>query len=355
MSFKRFFKKREPLLAIDIGSTAVRLLELDTSSSQPKVLNVAAASLSGKVFSNYSVSNGQEVAERIGDLLKVHGFTTTKRVALAVPGPSVFTKRIKVPRLRPEELAATIRFEAVNFIPHNIEAVKLDSHVLGVSGKKQLDVLVAAVKNEIIDSFVHCISLANLEVAVVDVDFFAMQNAFEMAYPELLDKNIALLDIGGRYSGINICKQGKSLLTGDVSVGGKFVTEAIMDEFGLSISDAEEKKLEGDAANKELSEVISNNIGQMTSEINRQLTLLWNSAGLEESIDKIFVTGGGSELPGLIDALAKKTDVECERMDCFRHMSIEDSLKERISKFSSSMSIAAGLALREPEDKIALS
>jgi len=356
MNFRRFFKKSEPLLAVDIGSTAVRLLELDASSAQPKIINAASASLSGKVFSNYSISNGQEVADRIRELIKANSMSSGKRVAVALPGPSVFTKRIKVPKMKGDELSANIRFEAVNFIPHNIDAVKLDYHVLGPSGQKQLDVLVIAVKNEIIESFVNCIALADLEVAVVDVDCFAMQNAFETAYPDLLNQNVALLDIGGRYSGINIVKEGKSLLTGDVSVGGKFLTEAIMTELGFSAAEAEEKKMnfvKNEEEDGPLASLIAGNIGQMTSEINRQLTLLWNSAGIEESIDKIVVTGGGSELPGLVEALAKKTDVACEKLDCFEKMIVSDELKTKLSGRSSAMTVAAGLGLREPDDKVA--
>ena len=155
MKFGDLFNKSESLLSIDIGSSGIKLLELDITADTPVLQNVAFSPFTGEVDSNNQLSKTEKVAEQLNAQLEANGIGD-KRVATAMPGPSVFTKKIKMPKTNLTELASNIQFEAGNFIPHNIEAVKLDYHLVGESGKNQYDVLVVAVKNEIVESFADC-------------------------------------------------------------------------------------------------------------------------------------------------------------------------------------------------------
>jgi type IV pilus assembly protein PilM len=361
--FSSIFKKREPLVAVDIGASGIKLVELDIAGDKPRLLNIGVAALSGEVFSNNTIVKPEKIAEQITALLEANSIGD-KRVITAVPGPAVFTKKIKMAKMDAAELASNVMLEAGNFIPHNIDNVKIDYHVIGESGRSQLDVLVVAVKDEILDSFLSCFSLAGLEVAIVDVDHFAIQNMFEMSHPELVAKTVALVNMGARYSSINICKAGHSLFTGDVAVGGKVFTDAIVETMGVSAEQAENLKRKGgsavsgskaasDAMADAVQEVIDRNIEYAAGELNRQLSFFWNASGADESIDSILLSGGGCLVPGLVEELSEKTGIPCQLVDPLSGIDTGDSFDAAyLKEIGPLMSVAIGMGIRSPGDKV---
>lgn len=348
-------KKQHSFLAVDIGSSSLKFLELSTSGEKPTLLKLDMKQLSGEVFSNNMITNASRVAEAVNAFVEEND-CTGKRVVTAVPGPAVFTKRIKMAHMDLADLEASIQMEAANFIPHNISAVKLDFHILGEAGKNQLDVLIVAVKNEIIDSFSDAMSLAGLDLGIVDVDYFALQNAFEANYPEMTTKNVAIINMGYRYSSINICKNGQTLFTGDISTGSKHFTDTLVEIFGVTPEEANKLK-RGESSDSKLkeaaSDILQKSVEQVAADFNRQLTFFWNASGSDEGIDAIFLTGGGSLTPGFVEALGEKTTVECKKLDPFKEVEIDPSIGEdRAKSLAPYMGVAFGLGLREYGDKI---
>jgi type IV pilus assembly protein PilM len=349
------FNKEESLVAVDIGASSIKLLELDVSTEPPTLVNVGIAPLTFDGFNNNLIARVPEVAEQITSLMEANGISD-KRIAIAMPGPAVFTKKIKVPKMDIAELGPHIQFEAANFIPHNVNAVRLDYHILGESGKNHLDVLVAAIKNEIIDSFLDTFGAAGLEVAVVDVDYFAVQNMFELSYPELIESSVGLVNIGARYSSINICRDGESIFTGDIPVGGKVFTDSLAEGIGVSAEEAEALKRARDKSSpyyQMLKEILEKNIEYIASELNRHLSFFWNASGAEEGIDRILISGGGALVPGLPRALTDKTGIECSLLNPFRgvdHSGDFDS--EYLKEIGPQMAVAIGLGLREAGDRV---
>ena len=356
-SFRNLFKKKEYLLSIDIGSTGIKLIELDCSGEKPKLLNIGISPLTEDIFSNNVIVKAEKVAEQLSALLESNK-VGDKRVVTAMPGPSVFTKKIKMQRMDPSELASNVHLEAGNFIPHNVDAVKLDYHILGESGKNQLDILVAAVKDEIIDSFVNTLALAGLQTAVVDVDHFALQNMFEMGYPEEREKTVALINMGARYSSINILRNGESLFTGDIPVGGKLFTDSLVQELGIK-ADAAEKIKHGQTVSDvdpvHAKEIVDKNVEYVASEFNRQLSFFWNASGAEEGIDKIMLCGGGSLVAGVLEELAEKTGIECVRADPLKGIEVGEGFDEAyLAEISPLMGVSVGMAIRQPGDRMVL-
>ena len=349
-----FFSKAEALLAVDIGSSGVKMLELDLAGDKPRLVTLGFAPLAEEVFSNNLLGRPEPVAERLTQLLESNA-VGDKRVVTAMPGPGVFTKRVTMPAAAPNELRSNIQFEAGSFIPHNIEEVRLDYHVIGSAGKGKIDVLVVAVKNEVIDSFSGCLSLCGLEAAVVDVDYYALQNMFELSYPEFVSGTTALVNIGARYSSINICRGGQSLFTGDITVGGKVFTEAIAQETGVALADAENVKRafsKGQTTDEQVKEIIDRTVEQVASELNRQLSFFWNASGAEDGIERIMVTGGGALVPGLVEELREKTGVDCVVIDPFRGIEMGEEVDQQyLKELAPLMSICVGMGIRQPGDK----
>ncbi len=354
MGLANLFKKNEALLALDIGSHALKLVEIDTSGATPRLVNAVTQPLKHDVYSNNIITKGEEASDEIHSLLESHDIEP-KRVVTAMPGPSVFTKKIKLQKMPLADLKTNIQFEAGNFIPHNIDAVKLDFHILGETGKNQLDVLVVAVKNEIINSFTDAIALAGLDTAIVDVDYFALQNVFEFNYPEVAEETVALINMGSRYSSINICKGGVTLFTGDMSIGGKQVSETLEGELGMSEKDADEAKEKAYAgdADARVDDVLSQSAQQIAEEFNRQLSFFWSASGSEEGIDKIFLTGGGSLIKGLTEQLAEKTGLDTEQLRSLKEIDYTEVFDDQEAKsYEPLLSVALGLGIRESGDKI---
>lgn len=354
MGLFKFFNKKEALLSLDIGSTGIKLLEFDLSNEKPLLVNLGFAPFAADVFSGNTIGRPEQVAEQLSSLLETNGISG-KRVVTAVPAPSVITKRITMPRQSLAELSAAIQFEAANFIPHNIDAVRLDFHVLGETPQGQLEVLVVAVKNEVIESYLECLSLAGLDAAVVDVDYFAVQNMYELTHPTALSRSAVLLNVGARYSTINVCREGSSLFTADVPVGGRTFTEYLVEEMSVSETEAENLKrscVDRETAPAEVLELLDQKLDFVITEINRQLGFFWNASGSEEEIDRIYVSGGGSLVPGFLEELREKTGLEAVRLDPFEGIERGSSLDaQSVSELGPVMGVCVGLGIRHAGDR----
>lgn len=355
MGLARLFGKQEVLLALDIGSTGIKLIELDPKGDRPRLINIAVAPVNEEVFVGHVLSKGDRIVEKIAGLMQANE-VSAQRAAIAMPGPSVFTKRIKIPKLSPMEISSHVQLEAGSFIPHDVDDVKIDFHVVGATGRNQLEVLVVAVKNEVIDGYLNTLQMAGIQVALVDADYFALQNCFELGYPDLLNETVALVNIGNRYTSINICSKGQSLLTGTIAVGGRLFTDSIVEVLGVSLSEAEElKKLRGKGSEFEADvvDVLDRRVEYMAVEFNRQLSLFWNSFSSGDGIDRIMLSGGGSLLDGLVGELQEKTGVNCESFDPLRGVEVGNSFDQQyIADLKPLMAVAVGLGVRWPGDKV---
>ncbi len=355
MVFKNFFKKTESLVALDIGASSVKLIELDVKGDMPRLVNISMAPLAGDVFANNAIVKCDKVAEQIAALLEA-STVGERRVVSALPAPSVFTKKITVEKGTLADIASTIEFEAAGFIPHNVNNVKMDFHIVSEVGNNQLEVLVVAVKNEVVDSYLETLSLAGLEAAVLDIDYFALQNMFEMNYPELLTGVNALVNIGTRYSSINIVKSGNSLFTGDIPLGGKYFTDVIAQQMGITQDEAEKlkkKAMVDESAEDALQDVLAQGAEHISSELNRQLSFFWNASGADEGVDKVLLAGGGSLVPGLVRTIREKTDLECEAINPFKGLEVGDGIeKSSLDMLAPFMSVCVGLGARQPGDKV---
>lgn len=182
-----------------------------------------------------------------------------------------------------------------------------------------------------------------------------MQNCFEMGYPELADKTVALIHMGARYSAINICHQGQSLFTGDIGVGGKLFTDAICQELGVTADIGEQYKQGNEVPSSDvevIKQVLEQKIEYVASEFNRQLTLFWNASGAEEGIETLLLTGGGSLVEGLSEALGEKTGMRVERLDPYKGLQVDEQFdRDELDRLSPHVAVCVGLAVRQLGDK----
>ena len=240
-----------------------------------------------------AVMDAGRVVEAIKELLAPQQ-VKTKEVVLSVSGSSVIIKRIAVSDMSDEELSESIKWEAEQYIPFSIDDVNVDFQKLGPGAQEgQADVLLVAVKKDKINDYVNLVKEAGLEPVVLDVDAFALANMYELNYEQEAGI-IALLNIGASVMNINILKDGTSIFTRDITVGGNRYTEALQREFGLTYEDAEKVK-RGEAVDGADTEQIAGVMASVTEDIvaetQRSLDFFRSTTGSEQ-VSRVLVSGG---------------------------------------------------------------
>ena len=232
-----FRSKKQAMLGLDISTTAVKLLELSRSSSRNgmryQVEAYAVEPLQANAVVEKNIADVEAVGQAIKNVVKRAG-TNTKQAVVAVSGSAVITKTITMPAsLSDKEMENQIQLEADQYIPYPLEEVNLDFGVLGVSEKnpEMVDVLLAASRSENVDDRVAALEMAGLTAAVVDVEAYAMENAFSQIVDQLPEGSeeltIAIADIGATITTLNVLHAGKIIYTREQNFGGKQLTEEI--------------------------------------------------------------------------------------------------------------------------------
>lgn len=347
-------KKNERFLSVDIGTSFIKVLELDMLSNPPRLVTVGVAPTPPNSMNSNTIMKPEQVGSQLRALLQANAIHTNK-ATIGIPGPSAFTKKITIGLSSLKDLEANIIFEAGNYIPHKIEAVHLDYQVLRTNGRSTMDVLLVAVKNEIVKSFLDTLQQAGLEPAIADVDYFALENMFEINYPEESKKTIALVNIGARYSSVNILQESQSLFTGDVGVGGRLYTDALCETLGMQAAEAEQAKAGKISENHDpnlVGETLDRITEHIASELHRQIGFFWNASATDRAIEAIYICGGSAQMASLLEELSVKAGLPCHVIDPFRKIGgLENFEKEFLNELAPSMGVSVGLASRRFGDK----
>ena len=342
------------LVGLDIGSSSVKAVELAGKAGSLSLVNLGFEGLQPDTVVDGQIMELTDVSGVISGVFTKHQFKTD-RVAAGVSGSSVIVKNIIVPQMTREELEGSIDWHAEEHIPFEISDVSLDYQVVG-SGSDSLHVLMAACKRDFVASIKQAIQLAGKLPTIIDVNAFALQNCYEVNYEPQADQTVALLNVGASTMNINIVQGVRSVFTRDVSFGGNQYTALLQKELGLTFEQAEQVKRGGqqpaDSEPRDLNEVFESVSEVLALEI--QKTFDFYRATSEEgegTVQKIFLSGGGSKLPGLADFLATRFEVTVEHFDPFRKIKIDARRfdPEYLREVVPEMAVAVGLALRGVE------
>jgi len=342
--------KPKGLVGLDIGSSSVKAVELKKKGAAYELLNLGVEPLGQDTVVDGAIMDALSVSSAIEKIFTENKIKT-RNVATAVSGHSVIVKRITVGAATPEELDNAIPYEAQQHIPFDMADVNLSYQPLGPAPTGTgTEVMLVAVKREKILNHTNVLSQAGKTPAVVDIDAFALQNAFEVNYEPSPELMVALLNIGASIMNINIVRGGAPLFTRDVSVGGNQYTDTLQKELDLSFEDAEKLKQGQEVANispearaphiRSVSEILLLEI-QKTFDFFRQTTST-------ENIQQIYVAGGTAKVEGLVDLLKEEFNLPVEIMNPFQKVSINPSKFDvnYINEIGPRMSVAVGLALR---------
>jgi len=348
-----FSRKIEPI-ALDIGSTFIKLVQLKGSGKSYSLAKFGMVPLPAEVIVEGAVMDANRVSEAIKELLVAQKIKT-KEVVLSVSGSSVIIKRISIADMTDEELAESIKWEAEQYIPFSIDDVNVDFQKLGPGAAEgQADVLLVAVKKDKINDYVNLVKDAGLEPVVVDVDAFALANMCELNY-EVEAGITALLNIGASVMNINILRDGVSIFTRDITVGGNRYTEALQRDASLSYDDAEKIKrgetVEG-ADRDQLNGIIATVTEDIVGEIQRSFDFFRSTTG-SDKVSRVLLSGGCAKISQFTRVLSERLEIPVDIINPFKNIKVDPKYFEAgfISDAAPLAAIAVGLAMRRPSDR----
>ena len=348
-----FSRKIEPI-ALDIGSTFIKLVQLKGSGKSYSLSKFGMVPLPAEVIVEGAVMDANRVSEAIKELLASQKIKT-KEVTLSVSGSSVIIKRVSIADMTDEELAESIKWEAEQYIPFSIDDVNVDFQKLGPGATEgQADILLVAVKKDKINDYVNLVKDAGLDPVVVDVDAFALSNMYELNY-ETEAGITALLNIGASVMNINILRDGISIFTRDITVGGNRYAEALQRDAGLSYEDAEKIKrgervesADGDQVRGIMTSVTEDIVG----EIQRSFDFFRSTTG-SDRVNRVLVCGGCAKIPDFTRVLSERTEIPVEIINPFKNVKVDPKHFDAalISDAAPLAAVAVGLAMRRPGDR----
>jgi len=332
---------------LDIGTTAIRLVELKGSGPVKTLVRYASAPVDIKASQSEAAVDQQKLVEAIRNLL-TEANVTSRNVAVGIPSQKVFTTVVDIDRLPPDELAKTIRFQADSLIPTPLDESKIDWAMIGdsPSDKSKVEVLLSSVPNSFIEKRLEMLESLGLNVIAFEPDNLAISRALlapDVTVPQMV------VDIGNTSTDLVIVMNGAPRLTRSIPTGSDAIVRAAMQNLNIDAAQAEQfvfkfglskDKLEG-----QVHQAIIGTVEMLMTEIDKSLKF-FGARYTDSKIDRIVVTGGASTLPEFPLFLANKTRMNVEIGNCWRNVSFAANRQNELLAVSNHFGVAAGLAER---------
>jgi len=348
-----------PVIGLDIGSSSIKVVQLKQIKNGYKLANFGMAAIPPEAIVDGALMNTTAIVEVLKNLLSKAKIKGTEAV-IGLSGHSVIIKMISMPIMNQEELEDAIHLEAEQYIPFDINDVELDATILNPTSTVvgQMDVVLVAAKKEMIQDYSAVVSEAGLSPSVIDVNVYALQNAFEINYEIPKNDTILLCNIGASVANLNIITKGFSSFTRDIPIGGNQITEEIQRQLGLSFEEAEALKLgEGLAGKdpqmfKKRDEIIGSVAANMAVELQRSVDF-YTAATADSHISRLYICGGCSKVAVLLDALELRLGIPVEAFNPFKKVQIDASRfdSEYLKNVAPMAAVCIGLGSRKAGDR----
>ncbi|HTR56096.1 MAG TPA: type IV pilus assembly protein PilM [Kofleriaceae bacterium] len=343
-------------IGLDIGSSSVKAVQLRKKGASWSLQAFGMQPLVPQTIVDGTIMDQGSVTMAIRELwgrLKLR----QKDVAIAIAGHSVIIKKIAVPMMRPDELAANIRNEAEHHIPFGRDDVEIDYHVTNPqTASGQTELLLVAAKKEVVSDYVQVVRDASLAPLVVDVAAFAGQNGFEANYTLDPRETVVIINIGAAISNINIVRAGVSLFTRDVTIGGNAFTEEIQKQMGIAADEAEAYKVGGTQTEdgvvpQEVLHTMEGVSEVMAGEFQRSLDFFLATTA-DANVTRIVLAGGSAKVSSLHRAIERRSRLPLEVADAWKRIEIDPALDRMyLAAHSPEALVGVGLAMRAGGDK----
>ena len=340
------FGRKKTTVGLDIGSGLIKVAVIDHSKKQPELMKVAITPLLADAIVEGEVMDPGIVSDAIRGALSAAG-VKSKSVVTAVGGRDVIIKKIQIERVKEQQARELMRWEAEQHVPFDMESVELDFQILDPDAEgTEMQVLLVAAKRELIENKLRLLTDAGLTPGIVDVDAFALHNAFEVNHPDAMTGIVALVNIGHEVTNINILDDGIPILTRDITVGTRRFREDLQRERGVSVDEADQL-IQGYDRSPHLDAVIESRGEEIAVGVERAAAFLASSARTGQ-LRGVFTCGGGARIPGLTEALANRLRIRVEQANPLANLKVRNGAFGSLvtDEVAPLMMLPIGLALR---------
>lgn len=341
------FGRKRTTVGLDIGSGLIKLVAVTHGANGPVLTKVAYTSVVDDAIVEGEVMDTGLVADAIRGLMASAGIKT-KSVVIAVGGRDVIIKKIAMERVKEAEARQLIRWEAEQHVPFDMENVELDFQILDPEGEGlQMSVLLVAAKRELVENKMALLSQAGLQAKIIDIDVFALHNAFELNYPDALQGITGLVNIGHEVTNVNILEHGIPVLTRDLPIGARRFREDMQRERGISADEADQI-LTGFERNEALDPFLETRGEELAVGIERAAAFLQSGSRSSGGLSRLYTTGGGSRIPGLNRILADRLRLPVQQANPMERLQVEDGVLDTLNpdEVGPLLMLPIGLALR---------
>jgi len=344
------FRKNKSIVGLDLGSQVVKAVEITLDGSEPVLSSFAQA----------EIAPGSGRAEAIAQVFEKGRFRT-KNVVTSVSGQSVVVRYITMVQMSDSELRQAIRFESDKYLPFDTDEVVLDCQKLdrkppvssdgSSNNTDQMSVVLAACRSSVVEEHLREITQHGLNPMAVDVDVFALANAWELCgLAETLDeadeRAIALVDVGASLTSINVLCGQETCFSREISIGGADMTQAAARRLGIENFEAEQIKCQADGREAEISRAISPVLEDLVSELSLSLDYVENREGLR--VEEVLLSGGGGLAPGAVAFIEQSTGRTTRTWNPLEGLRVATDRVdvEELESLAPSLAVAIGLASR---------
>jgi type IV pilus assembly protein PilM len=341
------FGRKRTTIGLDIGSGLIKVAVVDHSKKEPQLLRVAIQPLMQDAIVEGEVMDPGVVGEAIQAALSAAG-VKTKQVVTAVGGRDVIIKKIAIERVKEQQARELMRWEAEQHVPFDMESVELDFQILDPDAEGlEMSVLLVAAKRELVESKMRVLTDSGLEPAMVDVDAFALHNAFEMNHPEAMEGMVALVNIGHDVTNINILEEGVPILTRDLTLGTRRFAEDLQRDRGVSAEEAA-ALIQGTERSPHLDAVNETRGEEVAVGVERAVAFLASNMRGGATVRATYACGGGARIPGLVEQLGSRLRMESQLANPLAALTMADGALEGLSAdtIAPLLMLPIGLALR---------
>jgi type IV pilus assembly protein PilM len=342
------FGRKRQTVGLDIGSGLVKVAVIDHGKGEPELARVAIVPLLADAIVEGEIMDPGIVAEAVQSAMLAAG-VKGKAVVTAVGGRDVIVKKIQIDRVKESEVRDLMRWEAEQHVPFDMESVELDFQILDPDGDGlDMSVLLVAAKRELVEHRVRLLGEAGLQSAMVDVDAFALHNAFELNHPDAMRGVVGLVNVGHEITNINILDDGVPILTRDLTIGTRRVREDLQRERGLG-ADESDALLRGYDRSPHLDHVLQPRAEEIALGIERASTFLASSSRSGSALREVYLCGGGARVPGLAPLLADRLRIPVHQANALANIKVRDGALDTLATddVAPLLMLPIGLALRQ--------
>jgi len=334
-------------VGLDIGSGLIKLVVISHGGSGPTLTKVAFTQVVDDAIVEGEIMDPGIVADAIRGLFASAG-VKPRHVVTAVGGRDVIIKKISMDRMKESEAREVIRWEAEQHVPFDMDNVELDFQILDPDGEGlQMTVLLVAAKRELVENKLALLSEIGIGPSIIDVDAFALHNAFEVNYPEAMKGVVGLVNIGHEMTNVNILEDGVPILTRDLPVGTRRFREDLMRERGMS-AEAADRLLQGHEVSDTLAPFVDARAEELAVGIDRAAAFLQTSTRSSTGLARLFTSGGGARIPGLGKAIADRLRLPVQLANPIERLQVAEGVFDamNVDEVAPLLMLPIGLALR---------